>query len=49
MLNSSFNFLEAIMKCQICSESETVHEIEKVLCYARDQMARSKKDRPINT
>ena len=42
MLKSSFNFLGAIMKCQECSESEALHEIEEVLRYAKDRMARSK-------
>ena len=30
------------MKCQKCSESEALHEIGKVLRYAKDRMARSK-------
>ena len=41
MSKSSFNFLGAIMKCQRCSESETLHEIG-VLPYAKDRMVDSK-------
>ena len=43
-LKSSFNFLGTIMKCQKCSESEALHEIGEVLRYAKDRMARSKRD-----
>ena len=43
-LKSSFNFLGAIMKCQKCSESETLHETGEVLRYAKNRMARSKTD-----
>ena len=43
-LKSSFNSLGAIMKCQKCSESETLHETGEVLRYAKNRMARSKTD-----
>ena len=42
MLKSSFYFFGAIMKCQKCSESEALLEIEEILWYAYDQMAYSK-------
>ena len=41
MSKSSFNFPGAIMKCQKCSESETLHEIE-VLPYAKAHLVGSK-------
>ena len=44
ILKSSFNFLGAIMRCQKCSESEALREIGEALRYAKDQMARSRKD-----
>ena len=37
------------MKCQRCSESEALHEIEDVLRYAKDRMARWKMNYPSNT
>ena len=49
MLKSSFNFLGAIMKCQKCSESKALHEIEEVLSHANDRMACSKTDLQSNT
>ena len=42
MLKSSFYFFGAIMKCQKCSESEALLEIEDILWNAYDQMAHSK-------
>ena len=42
MLKSSFDFLEAIVKCQKCSESEALSETGEVLRYAKDRTARSK-------
>ena len=44
ILKSSFNFLDAIMKYQKYSENEALHEIEGVLRYPKDQMARLKMD-----
>ena len=41
MLKPIFNFLDAIMKCQKCSESEALHEIGEVHRYEKDRMVGS--------
>ena len=44
ILKSSLNFLGAFMKYQKYSESQALHEIEDVLRYPKDRMARLKMD-----